>query len=231
MSYAEGVLAGWPAAATLSLAMAGGRLRADRRRTALNRALHELRRPLQVLALEAGSAGTRSSTLEMTWLALADLDREVNGGVRFFRPRLLACAELGHDAAARWRDAAALVGGTVRVSFPNPSLLVLGDSARLAQALDNLIANALEHGGPEVQLEASVRGTCVRISVSSGERAVARIGSAQLGARPTRRRGHGLHIVAGIAAMHGGRLLLSGPGTPSVAILELPLAGTADPAA
>ncbi|MDX6663649.1 MAG: hypothetical protein QOG09_1751, partial [Solirubrobacterales bacterium] len=98
MSSAQPLLDGWPVAATLALALAGDRVRCGRRRSTLNGALHELRRPLQILALSAAApatpTGEGASPLELTWLALADLDRHINGGSGPFRPRLIRCRDL-----------------------------------------------------------------------------------------------------------------------------------------
>jgi hypothetical protein len=76
------VAAGWPLAATLALALVAERFRAGRRRSALNRALHELHRPLQAMALAVGrphAVAAASGSLEMAIAALAQLDREING--------------------------------------------------------------------------------------------------------------------------------------------------------
>jgi hypothetical protein len=50
------LIAGWPLALTVAAFLVRERVRGDRRRGALNRALHELRRPLQALALGADDA-------------------------------------------------------------------------------------------------------------------------------------------------------------------------------
>jgi hypothetical protein len=65
----------------------------------------------------------------------------------------------------------------------------------------------------------------VRISVSNTVRRTL------VHARPDLRRGHGLRVVASIAAAHGGRFLVQQPAGAWVAVLELPLAPTPVPAA
>ena len=78
------VVAGFPVAA--SFAIAGGitALREGRRRASLNEAVHELRRPLQVLALslpaEPTAAGGVGSSLRLVAAAVDRLEREINGG-------------------------------------------------------------------------------------------------------------------------------------------------------
>jgi signal transduction histidine kinase len=98
--------------------------------------------------------------------------------------------------------------------------VVEAEPTRLAQALDNLIANALEHGGPPFALTASRVAGRVRISLSDG-------GGGQ-GAEGDRdrspRRGHGLAVVRAVARAHGGRFALHRATSGAVAALELPLA-------
>ncbi|HEX2372295.1 MAG TPA: hypothetical protein VHI33_06730, partial [Solirubrobacterales bacterium] len=79
------LLAGWPLALTAAAILARERVRGGRRRGALNRALHELRRPLQALALGAGDGprddrsvnGDGPGKLELALSALDDLDHEL----------------------------------------------------------------------------------------------------------------------------------------------------------
>src|SRR5881227_1107634 len=77
------VAAGLPMAASLALAGGISSFREGRRRTALNEAMHELRRPLQVLTLTLPDGSQRAtqveSSLELATVALERLDREING--------------------------------------------------------------------------------------------------------------------------------------------------------
>jgi signal transduction histidine kinase len=108
---------------------------------------------------------------------------------------------------------------------------VVADPARLSQALDNLILNALEHGGPNVTVEARAAGGKLRISIADDGRASRpesrRETPAELVARLTGRRprGHGLQVVRTVAAAHRGRFALRHSANGSLAVLELPLAG------
>jgi signal transduction histidine kinase len=100
----------------------------------------------------------------------------------------------------------------------------------LGQALDNLIVNAIEHGGPTIVVSARVREGRLRIAIADSGRALrprSRFGNraeivAQLSGR--RRHGHGLTIVRRVAAVHGGRFALRRSQRGSLAVLELPLA-------
>jgi hypothetical protein len=96
--------AGWPLGVTLAVVLVGDRVRESRRRAALNRALHELRRPLQALVLSpAASPEAGSQAVRAAIAALGDLDREINGGPRPFAPRPVACRALVQAAVERGR--------------------------------------------------------------------------------------------------------------------------------
>jgi signal transduction histidine kinase len=226
-------LAGWPLAGALATALVSERLRAARRRAALNRALHELRRPVQLLALSPAGprVGTAATALDLIIAALAQLDREVNGGVQG-APQLVGAEDLVRGAVARWRAGASQRGASISLRTRAGDATVLADPAKVAQALDNLIANALEHGGPTVIVEARAVEARLRITVADdgaaarSERGMppsAFLSRAGLEAAP--RRGHGLEVVRAVAAAHGGRFALQRSERGSVAILELPLAG------
>ena len=97
-ALAELGIAGWPLGLTLAAVAVGDRLREARRRAALNRALHELRRPLQALVLGAGGIAQgpgRRPRRELALAALDDLDREINGRARRLARRPVACRALG----------------------------------------------------------------------------------------------------------------------------------------
>ena len=95
-ALAELGVAGWPLGVTLAAALVGDRVRKARRRAALNRALHELRRPLQALALAPASPGKSPApaAAELALAALDDLDHEINGSPRDLAPRPVACRAL-----------------------------------------------------------------------------------------------------------------------------------------
>src|SRR5215203_766620 len=108
------VAAGLPLAA--SFAMAGGfaAVREARRRTSLNEAIHELRRPLQVLALalpvDSHPTGAAESSLRLAAAAVERLEREVNGGVSPACSTQVDLRSLVDSAAARWRSRVKLAG-------------------------------------------------------------------------------------------------------------------------
>ena len=238
IEIAEGASVAWPMLVTIAAAVALDRRRECRRRTALNVALHELRRPLNALALAThGPAGRGRSPVgtrgqvEAAIAALAGLDAEVNGRRA---PRLrarLRADELARDAIERWSAPAALLGRDLDLRWRAGPAVVVGDRAALSRALDNLLANALEHGGRAVRIEAGVARRRLRIAVAEGDRGAGN-GRGEL-AVPLRRapagnrdprRGHGLATVARIASAHGGRLAFRRDGAGARAVLELPLA-------
>jgi signal transduction histidine kinase len=208
-------------------------------RRRLNRALHELRRPLQALTLLDGAGtqeapeGSRRGLLELARCALEDLDHAVNGGSPPKAARLVSCHELVLGCLERWRPTAASAGGFKLYWDAGPAW-VEGDPARMAQALDNLIANALEHGGPPLIVTGARVAGRLRITVANGgTRDVNGNGSALVrrngdrpGERSDPRRGHGTAVVSEVASAHDGRFALCRTGEGCVAALELPLADT-----
>ncbi|MDQ3725470.1 MAG: hypothetical protein M3335_06230, partial [Actinomycetota bacterium] len=159
--------------------------------------MHELRRPLQVLSLslpaEADAAG---SSLRMASAALERLEREINGEVLERLPCPFPLRPLIEAAAPRWRAQAALGNRAVQLRWEAGEPWVFGDEVELAQALDNLINNALEHGGGAVRVEVRERDGCLRLAVADsgtggGSRRRREAGPwARIGGR--RRHGHGL---------------------------------------
>jgi signal transduction histidine kinase len=139
--------AGWPLAASLAVAVTAQSLVAGRRRTALNEALHELRRPLQALVLAEPERATDIGLSEQAALALERLDREINGGPAPDCRQRVEVALLAAAAVRRWQGRAGLAGCKLRLGELNTEATVRGDRGAISQALDNLVVNAIEHGG------------------------------------------------------------------------------------
>jgi signal transduction histidine kinase len=226
---------GWPLAVTLVVALLGQSLRAGRRRSAINRALHEVRRPLQAMALAVPSlpaTGSASGSLGLAIAAVAQLDAEVNRchlpDDRVFAP----CAELLEAATARWRSRAALAGKSIELRESAPRSTLVAGSASVAQAIDNLIVSAIEQGGTAIVVDASTRGHRVRIRVADNGRVFLRRRRCALARLSGRQRhGHGLEVVRRVAAVQGGRFVLQSSENGTVAHLELPVAGDGNPRA
>lgn len=226
----------WPLAASTALVLTVQGLRAGRRRTALNEAMHELRRPLHAIALASSGQVRRASVVEgsmaLASAALDRLDREINGGAPPALRGTVSIQPLVRSAVGRWKARAALVGASLEMRWPLGGIMVEGDPSGLAQAIDNLIVNAIEHGGPAIVVEGRLRRGRLCLSVADSGRSSrpqARRGNpaetiARLAGK--RRHGHGLAVVRRVAAAHGGRFVLRHSAQGSVARLELPLAGS-----
>ncbi len=165
--------------------------------------------------------------LERAIEALAGLDRELNGGSAPPRLRVESRA-LARQAVARWREPALRSGRTVELAWRSGACPVDCDPAAISRALDNLIANSLEHGAGRVTVEGIRGADCVRVAVTDQGRGLPpgpefRLHRANGRADP--RRGHGLRLVAAVAAEHGGRFAACRHEAGACAMLELPLAG------
>jgi signal transduction histidine kinase len=226
------IAAGLPMVASFAVASGITSLREGRRRAALNEALHELRRPLQVLAFSLGTdtqqAEARESSLKMTTAALARLDHEINGGEPpGSAPRSIAVRPLLEAAVARWKTFAGFHGTTLSMRWCAADPLVRCEEFDLSQALDNLLNNAIEHGGSQVMIEVREVGNRLRLAVldSGAPTATDRRGRERLRERVAGRcrHGHGLRVVARTAAKYGGSFRLRRLEHRTEARLELPL--------
>jgi signal transduction histidine kinase len=211
-----------PMACSLAVVVAGGVVREGRRRRKLNERLHEVRRPLQTLALAAKPSGPEGpDPLELALAALRDLDREVNGGADEFRRRPVEARMLAIAASERWRVRAAGAGRRITVRWSCGDALADVDPLRVSQALDNLIANALEHGGGSITLEGVRHGDRIDLVVrdAGGSR------TERVREHTDPRRGHGLRITRRLARDNGGELRVRGGGRAgTAAALVLPVA-------
>lgn len=234
MSNLSAIAAGWPLALSMAVVVTAQGLRAGRRRGALNEALHELRRPLQAIALAAGQGPAElpglESSVRLATAALDQLDREINGGTPKSASDVLAVRPLLEAAVSRWKARASLAGGSLALRWRAGDALVHGDRSWLAQALDNLIVNAIEHGGPAITVEAYLRSGSLLVSVADSgcasrleprSETPAEVVRGLLGGR---RHGHGLAVVRRVAAAHDGRFALRCSEQGSRAVLVLPLA-------
>jgi signal transduction histidine kinase len=229
------VVAAWPLGASLAAALALQGIHAGRRRSVLNEAVHELRRPLQALALAApaapqGQASPIEGAVQMAARALERLEREVNGGPAPLLRAPLPVRPLLALAVARWQDRAAMAGASLSSVWRAGAVEIEADRAEIGQALDNLIVNAIEHGGTEILVEASLSAGGLCIAVADSGRGV-RVGRLRKSPAESialllgrRRHGHGLRVVRRIARDHGGSFQLRTARRGTEAVLELPAA-------
>jgi signal transduction histidine kinase len=251
---------GWLSAVSLALLALTTRRRLER----VRRAEHEIRGPLAALGLAAEQvrrgragreiAGTLEAQLDRARAGVEDLGAALEGrrsGARLAlasgssrgpgrgdplrRPTgSVALERLARHTAAGWEGVAARGGGRLRFDWRAGPVTVAADRGRLAQALGNLIANAIEHGGGDVELRGERAGGGVRVEVAdSGAaghriRAGGRPGAAQplgpAGVRAVPPRGRGLAIASRAVEESGGRLEVRMDAAGTTAALELPVA-------
>jgi signal transduction histidine kinase len=231
-------LAGWAAAGLAAAVAVGVRRTYGDRMEAVARACHELRGPLTAarLGLASGSGRAQPSArrlraidieLERAALALDDLAGAGGGHGRRWDLDRIEIPALVADSVEAWRAAAESSGIAVWADRSGEEgAAVWGDRVRLAQALGNLIANAVEHGRGPVTVHSTTRRGHVRISVSDRGRGLP-APVADLRRRPRRgrgARGRGLAIAAEVAEAHGGRLISAPSQVGACLVLELPVA-------
>jgi signal transduction histidine kinase len=234
---------GWVVAAgALAVALATRR-ELEGRMERLARATHELRRPLTAARLAAhglaGATGDRAARaaaiereLARAGRLLGDLDG-VRGAVAppwLGETRLVVVPELLADVAETWAPSAAAQGRRVVLEPWDEVPVVRGDADRLAQALGNVVANALEHGLGTVRLGVRARGARVVLTVADAgpgpQKPLDVLGRAASAGRGAR--GRGLAIVADIARAHGGAVRVEQGDVGARLVIDLPrAAGTA----
>jgi signal transduction histidine kinase len=227
---------GWAlAAGALAVALAARR-ELDARMERLARAAHELRRPLTAARLAVDGLARANGD----WLARAGVvERELAragrllGDLEALRgvavpPWLgescpVAVDELLAEAVGGCPEAVVARGGRLVLEPAGEGVVVRGDPGRLAQALGNLVANALEHGAGTVRVGATVGAGGVAVYVGDeGPGLPASLDELVGHARAGRgARGRGLAIAAEIARAHGGALRVE-RGRGSRVVLDLP---------
>lgn len=211
--------AGALAASVAAVALVGAcASRRGDRLTSLVRPLHELRGALTGLQLGLFALERSRSTHRVAWpevqlerarLALGDLDACLEGrahGDELARAESVDLKALVLRSARAWSQLAPGRGTQVRVCWRAGTVGVEGHAGRLAQAIENLVANAVEHGRGHVLIEGTLADGRVRVAVVDGGPGVSP--PAQRGEAPARApRGHGLAITRDVIAAHKGKLL------------------------
>lgn len=202
------------------------------RRVLVNRALHEARRPLQTIALSMPSGPGRLSPALPVWQAiraLGEVDRQINGGAPDRQRREpIACRLMTEACVRRWQSRARMAGCGIELRWTGPEAMVTGDPEALSAAIENLVVNAIEHGGPRILVRALVVGQRLRIEVSDNGRdrrlperndspaeVIARL-------RGRQRHGHGLAVARAAADEHDGWFEIDLGDDGSTATLVLP---------
>lgn len=223
------VLAAGGCAATMAwLGVTVVRLR--RRLELVARASHELRGPaaalsLSVAVLRREPGGIRralvlEAQLDRMFAGLDDLDAARAGQRAAARPAVLPLERVVRGAAAGWAPVAGSSGRRLRFKWEGAPVAVRADRGRLAQALGNLVANAVEHGSGTVELRGGRAGGRVRVEIHDGGAGAARsepaVGRAD--------RGRGLAIATEAVEEAGGTLTLERGEDGTTAAIELPVA-------
>lgn len=236
-------LGGWVTAGITAGMMIALRRMLGSRMEAVARACHELRGPLTAVRLGL-SFGSRCGELSAdrlraidtelgrAALALEDLNDLGKIGPRIRDVDRVDLLDLVSDCVRAADGLADERGAGITRVWDGPPVAVWGDRLRLAQALGNLIANAIEHGGGAVEVRGVVGESVVRIEVCDGGPGLP-APIAQLTRRARRgagTRGRGLAIAAVIVETHGGRVRTAPAQRGARVVFELPLA-PADPAA
>src|SRR5207249_2402559 len=113
-------------------------------------------------------------------------------------------------AVTGWDLTARRAGGGVHLDWAAGPVTVRAERGRLAQALGNVLANAVEHGGGQVRVTGRRTGRGVRIEVRDSGR------------------GHGFGIAARAVREAGGKLTAARAGAGTSVAIELPVVGRAE---
>jgi two-component system, OmpR family, sensor histidine kinase BaeS len=224
----------------------------ESRRQLLANLVHELGRPLGALlaavqALEGGAdqeAGLRQELhagmeaqirrLQRLLDDLAQLHDRVLGSLQLDR-QLLALAEWLPATLSPWREAAIQKGLDWRSSIPTNLPAISADPDRLAQAVGNLVSNAIKYTLPQgsVMVSAGSQAGEIWLRVSDTGPGIAAEEQARIFApfyrgpssgRFPQGMGLGLSIARDLVAAHGGRLTVeSAPGAGSHFTIWLPV--------
>jgi signal transduction histidine kinase len=227
----------------------------DRQTDFVADASHELRTPLTVIrgqleVLARQPHPEREDVERVERLVRTEVDRMERlvedllllaqaGAEGFLRPVEVQLPEFLHDLV---RGQPGGGSSSVRLQEP-PAVAIVADPDRLAQALRNLLNNALAHtpAGGHLELAAQVAGDVVRFCVDDNgdgvpepdrERVFERFHRLDDGRRAQGGAGLGLAIVRAIAEAHGGRAyVLDAPLGGARFVIELPRSGPGQAAA
>ena len=217
------ILAGVAIVALVAAVRAGRGLRERAARVA-----HEVRGPLSAAHLALHGAARRGEVgpvlvaaleLELRRAALALEDSSAA------RPHDVDLHALLAVQLQTWSDVAAAHDKTLALAPGPDTALVHADALRLVQALSNVIANAIEHGGANIVIRTVHAGDRIRVEVTDGGAGLP-ASVAELSRRPRAgrgARGRGLAITRAVLVHCGGRIFALST-APGVAI-DLPRGG------
>ena len=214
----------------------------DARMDRVARACHELRGALAAMGL---------ALARIDEVARPGPGREAADALRAQQARALLATEDLEAVRAEPRERASEIGSTVDVEglvrrcvrswaathgrwrvvldWRAGRPFVRGEAARLSQALDNLVANALEHGAGRVTVVGRLAAGTVTVSVLDLGGGLRRSLNDLRPASWRARRGHGLAIVRRAIEDHGGRIQLVRESRGTGVQICLPLAPESPP--
>jgi signal transduction histidine kinase len=201
--------------------------------------VHEVRSPVaaisaitETLADGELAADTRRELVRLVVLACRGIERIVADiAVASIRREPVDPVRLVRDVVA----GASLRGVRVEISVPAELPTIDADPSRLRQALDNLVSNAVVHGGQEARVAVRLRVDamlCIDISdtgpgiAAEEQESIFDVG-VRLDPAAVPGSGLGLPLARAIAEGHGGTLtVVSAPGAGTTFTLALPLPTT-----
>ena len=207
------------------------------RRKALSGPLHELRGALAAIQLGLLALERRvpsklfddrldvlRTQAERARVAVDDVDdirlARTPGHVR---RDLVELGALVRRRVAAWSSLAEMRRRAVELRWTIGPAVVCAEPARIGQALDNLIVNALDHGSGLVRVTGVMGDDTVRVAVSDQGPGISRPLREVMRSPWQGRHGHGLAVAARVAELHGGRLTAGSARTGSRVEIELPL--------
>jgi signal transduction histidine kinase len=203
------------------------------RREHAARVAHEVRGPLTAAQLALHGAARRGLVPPAL---VAGLELELRRAAQALEDPHGAGARAQEDVdleallrcqAQTWREVAAAHGARVTLVPGGPGAAVVrADALRVAQATANVVANAIEHGGGDIEIRTRAVGDRVRVEVSDGGAGLP-ASVAELARRPRAgrgRRGRGLAIASRVLARYGGDVSILPSSCGGRVALELPAA-------
>ena len=158
--------------------------------------------------------------LERAAWAIDDLDRIRSAGGEVMADEPIEVGRLMRRRMRAWSRLARCSGKTVQLDWRVGAVSVRGDARRFCQALDNLISNAIRHGGDRVVVVGSLVNGLLRVEIVDGGSGPARL--EPRAADPSDRHGHGLVIARhGVEGCGGAMRTVRGG-----VVLELPVAAS-----
>lgn len=220
------------------------------RREIIDSVVHDLRDPLNTILLALGPIEALQDERVARPVAIAR--RQVGRMARLLEDLLdVARIDAGNlgietepidtgtllaEVAADFALPAEAAGVRIEVDAAGGPVHFIGDRVRIAQALSNLMSNALKFTprGGSVRLAAKGEGAMMRVEIADtgvgiAEAQLTRVFDPFWQADPANRKGAGLglHIVRGIVERHGGNIAVrSIMGSGTTFLIELPLVAT-----